>query len=89
MSYASRQEKGRLLCQKLAETVAHIAPTGIGRWDRCWQIVDPPSAGFMLALSAWETSPSNDAAMDVSSAYDDVLDAWRQASSEYTTEGAA
>ena len=43
----------------------------------------------MLALSAWETSPSNDAAMDVSSAYDDVLDAWRQASSEYTTEGAA
>ena len=89
MSYADRQAKGQLLCQKLTEAVANIAPRGIGRWDRVWQIVDAPSARFMLALSAWETGPSNDAAMNVSSAYDDVLDAWRVAAAEYAAEWSA
>ena len=43
----------------------------------------------MLALSGWETSPSDEAVMTVSSAYDGVLNAWRQAASEDTTERAS
>ena len=86
--YAGRQEKGRLLCQKLAEAVAHIAPREIGRWDRAWTIVDGPSATFMAALSAWEIDPSDLTMQRVSDAYDEVTDAWRNAAAEYTTEKA-
>ena len=89
MSYSDRQEKGRLLCEKLAAAVASIAPEGIGRWDRCWEVVDAPSAEFMVALTSWETSPSDEAVTTASRAYDGVLDAWRQAAAEYTTEGAS
>ena len=89
MSYATRQAKGRLLCCKLSDAVAHVVPGGIGGWDRAWEIVDRPSAEFMVALSAWETSPSTDAAMGVSSAFDHVLSAWREAAAEYATERSA
>ena len=89
MSYADRQEKGRLLSWKLAEAVAAIAPKGIGHWDRAWQIVDGPGADYMLALISWEKSPSDEAAMVVSVAYDGVLEAWRIAAIGYTTERAS
>ncbi len=87
--YADRREKGRILCHKLAEAVASIAPKGISHWDRCWEVVDGPGAEYMLALTSWERSPSDEAAMAVSSAYDEVLDAWRQAAVEYATERAS
>ena len=89
MSYATRQKKGQLLCAKLSEAVAHIAPGGIGRWDRVWEIVDRPSVKFMLALTEWETNPCTDAAKAVSHAYDDVVTAWRVAADEYATEKSA
>ncbi len=89
MSYADRQQKGQLLCQKLAEAVAGIAPKGIGHWDRAWEIVDRPSVKFMLALTAWETNPSTDVAKAVSRAYDDLLSAWRVAADEYAAERSA
>ena len=87
--YAERQEKGRLLCQKLAEAVATMAPKGIGRWDRCWEVVDVPSGEFMVALTVWEAEPSDEAALQVSNAYDAVMAAWRVAAFEYTTEKAS
>ena len=89
MSYADRQETGRLLSRKLAEAVAIIAPRGIGRWDRCWEVVDAPSGEFMTALSAWEIDPSDVTMQRVSDAYDAVMAAWHVAVAEYTTEGAA
>ena len=89
MSYATRQEKGRLLCQKLAEAVASIAPKGIGGWDRVWEIVDGPSAEFMVALSGWETNPTDELRLRVSNCYDGVLAAWRQADVEYTRRATA
>ena len=88
MSHADRREKGRILCQKLAEAVASIAPKGIGRWDRCWEVVDAPSAEFMTALSAWEIDPSDMTMQLVHDAYDVVMAAWRVAVAEYTTEAA-
>ena len=89
MSYADRQEKGRLLSWKLAEAVAIIAPRGIGRWDRCWEVVDAPGGEFMTALSSWERDPSDVTMQRVSDAYDAVMEAWHVAVAEYTTEGAA
>ena len=86
MRYAERQEKGRLLCWKLAEAVANIAPRGISRWDRAWQIVDGPGAEYMVALISWETNPSDAAALQVSDAYDAVIAAWRVAVAECATE---
>jgi len=89
MSYADRQEKGTLLTRKLAEAVAIITPEGIGRWDRCWEVVDAPGGEFMTALSSWERDPSDVTMQRVSDAYDAVMAAWRIAVSEYVAEGAA
>jgi len=89
MTYEQRQAKGKVLCEKLASYVAVIAPKGIGRWDRCWEFVDAPSVEFMLSLSAWETSPSDEAALKVSNAYDGVMQAWREAAGEYTRRAKA
>ena len=89
MTFEQRQGKGKILFQKLAEAVAKIAPNGIGRWDRCWEVVDAPSAEYMIALSAWEIDPSNVTMQRVSNAYDAVMAAWRMAVSEYVAEGAA
>ena len=89
MNYADRQETGRLLSRKLAEAVAIIAPRGIGRWDRCWEVVDAPGGEFMTALSSWERDPSDVTMQRVSDAYDAVMAAWRIAVSEYVAEGAA
>ena len=88
-TYDERQAKGKILCEKLAGQVALIAPTGIGRWDRCWAVVDAPSGEFMTALSQWERDPSDVTMQRVSDAYDAVMAAWRIAVSEYVAEGAA
>ena len=85
-TYDLRQAKGKILCEKLAGQVALIAPTGIGRWDRCWAVVDAPSGEFMTALSSWERDPSDVTMQRVSDA---VMAAWRIAVSEYVAEGAA
>ncbi len=87
MSYGQRQETGRQLCEKLMERIGQVAAAvPLGHWP---PIVDAPSAEFMTALSAWEIDPSDLTMQRVSDAYDDVLDAWRQAASEYTAERAS
>lgn len=88
-TYDERQAKGKILCEKLSAQVAVIAPPGIGRWDRAWEIVDGSSATFMNALSAWEIDPSDATMQRVSDAYDHVLDAWRNAAAEYTAKKAS
>ncbi len=89
MTYNQRQAKGKILCEKLADHVAVIAPTGIGHWDRCWEVVDAPSVEFMTALSACEIDPSDVTMQRVSDAYDAVMAAWSVAVAEYAAEGAA
>ena len=85
-TYEQRQSKGKILCEKLTEAVAQIAPEGIGRWDRAWEIVDESSATFMNALSTWEVDPSDVAMQRVSDAYDGVLDGWRRAAAAFVAE---
>ena len=88
MTPAERREGGVRLCRRLAKDVAHLAPEGIGRWDRAWDIVGPSDAEFMLALAKWEETGSEDDKPALRAAYFAVLDAWRQAAAEYGRQGA-
>jgi len=83
MTAAERREGGIRLCRRLAEEVAEIAPQGIGRWDRAWEIVDGPSAAFMIALTRWEATGSERDKPPLRTAYYAVLEAWREATAEY------
>lgn len=78
------QERAREICRRLTTDVAAIMPSGIGRWDRAWEIVDAPSADFMAALSAWQSEPTSEPAKQaVRDTYAAVADAWRRAANEY------
>ena len=88
MTYDQRQAKGKILCQKLVEHVGRMAPEGIGRWNRSWEIVDGPSAEFMALLTAWEIDPSDMTMGRVSAAYDLVLAAWEEAGRAFERETA-
>lgn len=83
------EERAREICRRLTRDVADVAPKGIGRWDRAWEIVDGPSASFMLALSTWEADPTSEAAKQaVRDNYRAVVEAWRRAAEEFTREEA-
>ena len=87
MNHGQRRETGRQLCEKLVERIGEVAAAvPLGHWP---PIADAPSAEFMTALSGWEIDPSDLTMQRVSDAYDDVLDAWRQAAVEYTAERAS
>jgi len=83
-----RRERGLDLCRKLAEEVARIAPRGLDRWDRTLEIVGPPSADYLVALTAWEAEPGPDRVQDVREAWHALLDAWRRAAALYRERGA-
>ncbi len=78
-----RRERGTALCRRLAADVASLTPPGIGSWSKAWDIVAGADAAFMIALTAWEAAPSEPLRLRVRTAYDAVLDAWRQAAAEY------
>ena len=86
MTYDERQAKGTILCGKLFAHVGLITPEGIGYWDRAWEIALPAQAHFWVMLTAWEIDPSDMTMQRVSDAYDGVLEAWRIAAHEFTTE---
>lgn len=78
------RERATEICRRLTADVAEIAPQGIGRWARAWEVVDAPSVDFWVALMEWESNPSSEDAKDrVRSAYRTLIEAWHQASSEY------
>ena len=83
MTVGDRRDSGTALCHRLAARVADIAPEGVGRWDRAWDIVAPADVAFMIALNAWESDPTENTKDCVKAAYNDVLDAWRRAAAEF------
>ena len=86
MTYAERVETGRRLCWKLMERIGEfISAIPADYWP---PIVGAPSVAFMDALFAWEKNPSDASMRAVSQAYDALIEAWRVAAIEYTTEGA-
>ena len=79
----TRAEASRKLCERLAHDVAKIAPTGIGRWDEAWEMVAAVDVEFILALTRWELTGTDEDRELVRPAYHRVLDAWRTASALY------
>ena len=87
MSTTDRLARGTELCRRLSSAVAALAPRGIGRWERAWEIVGPADSEFMIALTAWEADPTDAPMARVESAYKAVLCAWAEAIREYEEQG--
>lgn len=83
MTPEERRRRGTMLCEKLTREVAEIAPPGIGHWDRAWELVSDADASFMLALTRWEATGSDDDKPALREAYFAVLNAWRTATAEF------
>jgi hypothetical protein len=72
-------EAARQVCENMAREVQQIAPSGLGRWEPAWEIVASASAEFVLALFAWEDSPSEELESQVRYWGDEVMERWREA----------
>jgi hypothetical protein len=83
-----RREKGTLLCRQLTDEIEAMAPPGIGRWERTWEIVATADSNFMIALTRWEQLGTEDTLPPLRSAYLAVRDAWTKAIAEYERQGA-
>lgn len=85
----SRVDRATAIARHVASRVAAVAPDGLGRWARAWEIVEGPSTVFLDALHRWETaedpSPTAEAALrdDLRTAADDVVTAWSDAAVEW------
>ena len=80
-------ERVRYVCRKLTEAVHEVAPPGLGRWDRAWDIVHGPSAAFLDALADWETDDVEATRAKVQAAAVEVVRAWRKAGQEWDAQG--
>ena len=83
MTRAECADRAGELCKRLTEEVNDLAPDGLGLSKRTWEIVDPASAEFMARLSAWEVDPTSATLSAVRIAYDELLEAWHLAATEY------
>ena len=72
-------EAARQVCENIARDIQQMAPSGIGRWDPAWEIVASASAEFVLALFAWEDSPSEKLEAQVRYWGDEVMARWHEA----------
>ena len=75
----TRAEAAQKLCKQLVTDIANEIPIHVGRWDKTWDIVGPADAEFMIALTVWEATGSEEDRAKVRTAYDSVLDAWMKA----------
>ena len=72
-------EATRQVCENIARDIHQMAPSGIGRWEPAWEIVASASAEFMIALCAWEQSPSEELLTQVRYWGDEVMARWHEA----------
>ena len=72
-------EAARQVCENIARDIHQMAPSGIGRWEPAWEIVASASAEFMIALCAWEQSPSEELEAQVRYWGDEVMARWHEA----------
>ena len=83
MSPEERRRRATKLCETIAAEANELAPTGIGNWPECWEIVGDADAEFMLALVKWEHTGSDADKESVRTAYGRVLDSWRKAAAAW------
>ena len=80
-------ERGRVVCRRLSERIARVAPPGLGRWGPAWDIVEAPSRAFLAALSRWEETGTADAAAAVRTAAERVVATWAEAARQWEAAG--
>ena len=76
-------EATRQVCENIARDIHQMAPSGIGRWEPAWEIVASASAEFMIALCAWEQSPSENREAQVRYWGDEVMARWHEAITKF------
>lgn len=86
-AFEGRQQKSRQLCERLMDRIGEVAAAvPLDHWP---PVVDAPSAAFMVALTAWEIDPNDLTMQQVTDTYGAVVEAWRMAAAEFTTEQSA
>jgi hypothetical protein len=81
------EERTRYVCRRLTERVGEVAPPGLGKWDRAWEVVADPSTAFLDALREWEGEDTPKSRARLQAAADAVVKAWRLASQEWEARG--
>jgi hypothetical protein len=76
-------EAARQVCENMAREVQQIAPPGLGLWEPAWEIVADADAEFMIALFAWEDSPSEKLEAQVRYWGDEVMARWHEAAKRF------
>ena len=84
MNYEERRQRGIALGASLWEEIEREAGLGL-RLPNCWEMVGPESARFMELLLLWEQTGDEDLIDRVRQAYDEVVNAWRDAARLYET----
>ena len=82
----NRTEAAKILSERLVKRIATIAPPGIGSVDETWETVGPVSAEYMIALSEWVRTGSDEARLRLEDSYRDVCAAWMSVSECWTTQ---
>jgi hypothetical protein len=79
-----RETRADALCRQLTADVVAIAPPGLGGWLPDKHPARTASGDFLDTLAAWERG---EATVDqVREAYDQTLEAWRQAAEVFRAE---
>jgi hypothetical protein len=78
---------GTRVARWVTDRVREVAPPGLGRWPRAWELVEAPSAEFLDALAAWEETGAPEDKAAASQAASDVVAAWREAARQWEAAG--
>jgi len=79
-------DRGKEIVKKVVVRIAEVAPQGLGRWDRAWDLIEEPSNAFLDALAVWERSDTADTRRRLQSAADEFVRAWRCAAEEWVED---
>lgn len=80
-------DPGRIICQRVTQEVASVAPKGLGRWPEAWRIVEEPSTRFLDRLAEWEHADTADTRRRLHAAAVEVVEAWRRAAEAWGRAG--
>ncbi len=86
MTREERRERGTRLCGRLEDDLRGAVPAEVARWGPVLPILDGATVRFTLALATWEATGNDGDITHVRTAYDGVLDAWKEAARLYAEE---
>ena len=79
----TRQEKSRIVSERVAARIREVAPAGLGHWD----LVAQPSDVFVDALADWRAEDSFTTRMKLEAATTVLVEAWAEAARQWEGAG--